>query len=132
MYEQESILSSIKGLLGIVDECQDFDNQLLIHINSAFMAVSQLGIGPDTPFYVTGPACTWDSFTSDIKLYESVKMYVYFKVKLAFDPPQSSIVTESYKQQLMEIEWRLIVQKETPPFNLDEIERIADSLSSMA
>ena len=108
----ESILTSIKKLLGIAEEYTHFDTDIMIHINSVFMILVQMGVGPDEGFKVESAADTWNEFTSDKLLYESVKTYVYLKVKMIFDPPQGGAVAEAYKQTISELEWRLNFQHE--------------------
>lgn len=106
--ETESILLSIKKLLGITEEYTHFDTDAVIHINSAIMTLRQLGIGPSEGYKISGKEETWDDYLGDdLKLIESVKTYIYLKVKLVFDPPQSSIVLESIKEMIAEYEFRL-------------------------
>lgn len=114
--ENESILTSIKKMLGITEEYTHFDTDIIIHINSVFMILNQMGVGPSSGFIITDNAATWDeilngSTNSEANL-ESVKTYVYLKVKLIFDPPLSSSVAEAMKQMISELEWRLNVQSE--------------------
>lgn len=104
-----SILTSIKKLLGITEEYEHFDQDLIMHINSVFMILNQLGVGPEEGFSITGKSETWDEFTEDNLSIESVKSYIYLKVKLLFDPPTSSAVIESINRMISELEWRLNV-----------------------
>lgn len=108
----DSILTSIKKLLGITEEYTHFDTDLIIHINSVFATLTQLGVGPSEGFVIVDKNDNWEQFTDDNILIESVKSYVYLKVKLLFDPPTSSAVIESYKQMINEFEWRLNVAAE--------------------
>ena len=101
----ESILTSIKKLLGITAECVDFDVDIVMHINSTFAILNQLGVGTEG-FTIRDEYETWDQFVSESE-YEPVKTYVYMKVKLMFDPPLSSAVMECMKQSISEFEWRL-------------------------
>lgn len=103
----ESILLSIKKLLGVPEEDDVFDQDLIIYINSAFSVLNQLGIGPKDGFTITGKDETWSQFENCKKL-QMLKSYVHLKVRLAFDPPISSIVVECFKDQLKEYEFRLI------------------------
>ena len=105
----ESILTSIKKLLEITEEYDAFDTDIIIHINSAFMILNQLGVGPSEGFRIKDKSDTWNAFTSDVLKIESVKTYIYLKVKLVFDPPSNSIVLEAYNSQISELEWRLNV-----------------------
>lgn len=113
----ESILTSMKKMLGgIMGENVDvFDTDLIIHINSIFMILHQLGVGPDKPFTVKDASTTWDEFISNRDDIESVKTYMYLKLKLIFDPPTTSFVLTSYENQIKELEWRLNVQVENHP-----------------
>ena len=102
----DSILTSIKQLFGIEDSFTNFDQELIMFINGAFTIVSQLGIGkPD--FSITGSTETWMDFLNDSKVYELVKPDIYFRVKLAFDPPTSSSVIDAINKLISEYEWRL-------------------------
>lgn len=102
----DSILTSIKKLMGIDDEYDVFDTDLIIHINSVFMILTQLGVG--TPnFTITGSDETWDDFMSGDTRIESVKTYVYQKVRLMFDPPTSGTHVQVLEKSINEFEWRL-------------------------
>jgi hypothetical protein len=109
----ESILKSIKLLLNIMPDCEDFDEQLVMHINTALSDLRQLGVGPSEGFFITDEADTWDDFIQDFARFHSVKTCVYKKVKLAFDPPPSAAALESLKAQIAEEEWRLNVAAES-------------------
>ena len=108
----ESILISIKKMLGITKEYDHFDNDLIMHINSVFMILTQLGVGPSSGFIITGEYETWDAFLPEGQNLESVKSYMYMKVRLLFDPPSSSIVMECMNRMISELEWRLKVEAE--------------------
>ena len=101
----DSILTSIKKLLGISEDYTHFDTD----INSVFMVLRQLGVGPKEGFKITGSTETWDQFIGDSNLLELVKSYTYLKVKLLFDPPLGSAVIEAVNRQISEFEWRLNV-----------------------
>ena len=90
----ESILTSIKKMLGISEEYEHFDPDIIMHINSVFMILTQMGVGPSEGFTIKDKTSKWTDFVSDITKIESVKSYIYLKVKLLFDPPLSSSVTE--------------------------------------
>ena len=83
----ESILTSIKKMLGITEEYEHFDSDLIIHINSVFMILTQLGVGPPSGFSVQDKSATWKEFISDETKLQLVKSYMQMKVKLLFDPP---------------------------------------------
>lgn len=114
---EESIFESIKSLLGPDASYDVFDQDILIHINTAISVLTQLGVGPATGFMVTGPDETWQDFIGDDKTLQMVKTYIYMKVKMAFDPPVNSSVLNAYNEACKEYEWRLNV--EVDPFKLD-------------
>ena len=106
----ESILTSIKKLLGIAEEYEHFDNDIIMHINSVFMILTQLGVGPSKGFVITDSSASWDDFLPEGgEKLQAVKTYMYMKVRLMFDPPTSSAVMESMNRMVNEIEWRLNV-----------------------
>lgn len=106
----ESILTSIKKLLGIAEEYEHFDNDIIMHINSVFMILTQLGVGPSKGFVITDSSASWDDFLPEGgEKLQAVKTYMYMKVKLMFDPPTSSAVMESMNRMINEFEWRLNV-----------------------
>ena len=110
----DSILTSIKKLLGITEEYENFDQDIIMHINSAFMILNQLGVGPKSGFSINDKSSTWDEFIPERSNLEAVKTYVHLKVKLMFDPPLSSTVIEAIKSQINELEWRLNVSVDPP------------------
>ena len=110
----DSILTSIKKLLGITEEYENFDQDIITHINSAFMILNQLGVGPKSGFSINDKSSTWDEFIPESSNLEAVKTYVHLKVKLMFDPPLSSTVIEAIKSQINELEWRLNVSVDPP------------------
>ena len=109
---QDSILETIKNLIGITSECTDFDANIMVHINSAIMRLRQLGIGPQRGFSVRDASTTWNEYIDDIDLYEAVKDYIHLKVKIVFDPPTSSYVLEAMNKKIKELEWVLQTEKE--------------------
>ena len=110
----DSILTSIKKLLGITEKYENFDQDIIMHINSAFMILNQLGVGPKSGFSINDKSSTWDEFIPESSNLEAVKTYVHLKVKLMFDPPLSSTVIEAIKSQINELEWRLNVSVDPP------------------
>ena len=104
----ESILTSIKKLLGITEDYEQFDTDIIIYINSAFSVLTQLGVGPEAGFYIEDSNAVWTDFVNDSQL-EMLKTYVYLKVKLVFDPPASSAVIDAINRQISELEWRVNV-----------------------
>ena len=112
----ESILTSVKKMLGIAEEYEHFDPDIIMHINSVFMILTQLGVGPPEGFMIEGEDATWSEYISGGKTSESieaVKTYVFVRVRLMFDPPQSSAVIESMNRIISELEWRLNISAET-------------------
>lgn len=108
----ESILTSIKKMLGIGEEYAHFDADIIFHINSALMTLSQLGVGQED-FYITTDEQLWADYLGESKKLEAVKSYIYLRVKMLFDPPANSTLVEAMKQQIAEFEWRLNVQAES-------------------
>ena len=94
----ESVLTSVKKLLGIDEGYTHFDADIVMHINSVFSILTQMGVGPANGFSITGGA-----------VLPLVKSYVGLKVRLLFDPPLSSAAVESMNRQISEFEWRLFV-----------------------
>ena len=110
----DSILTSIKKLLGIAQECTDFDMDLIIHINSVLMILTQLGVGPEKGFKIKDSRDLWEDFLEDdLSKLEAVRTFVYLKVRLIFDPPSNSAVIESINRTISELEWRLNVAAES-------------------
>ena len=109
----DSILTSIKKLLGIAEDYTAFDTDIIIHINTVLMTLHQLGIGPEEGFRIEDKTAKWLDFITEEDNLDAVKTYVYLKVKLVFDPPLSSAVMEAIKETIKEYEWRLNVQVET-------------------
>ena len=110
----DSILNSVKNMLGIESDDKSFDTELILHINSVLGLCFQLGVGPkDEPFVIEDEEASWSDFVPDDQIV-SVKTYVFIKVKLIFDPPSSSFVLSSYQDLAIEFEWRCNVDAVTP------------------
>lgn len=107
-----SILTSVKKILGIEEDYEAFDLDVMIHINSVFGTLNQLGIGPANGFEIEDATPTWDAFTGGDKRLNPVKTYVYLRVRLLFDPPTTSYLIDATKEQIKELEWRLNVYRE--------------------
>lgn len=104
----ESILTSIKKLLGITEEYTHFDVDIIMHINSVFMTLTQLGVGPEAGFIIEDSFTTWDEFIEDPIKLQAVKSYMYLRVKLLFDIGSlGSATISAYERQIAEFEWRL-------------------------
>lgn len=108
----DSILTSTKKLLGVEVEYTQFDPDIIIGINSALMSLNQLGIGPTTGFMITDDTLKWIDLLSDKQDMEGVKVYVFLKTRLMFDPPTNSFLVDAIERQIKELEWRLVVQAE--------------------
>lgn len=109
---EQSILKSIKKLLHIPPENTEFDLDVIIHINSAFSDLHQLGLGPDTEFMIEDATKVWADYIGSDEYIQSVKTYVYLSVRLVFDPPSTSFAIEAFERQIAEKAWRLNVQRE--------------------
>ena len=110
----ESILYSIKQMIGVPVESTDYDTDLIIHINSVFAIMTQLGIGPKAGFAITGPEQKWTDFIADEIKIAMYKSYMFMKVKLIFDSTTlSGSVIESYKELIREFEWRAHIEGDT-------------------
>jgi len=109
----DSILTSIKKLLGIAEEYVHFDTDIIMHINSVFGTLTQIGVGPSSGFVITDKYAVWNDFIQDEPNFEMLKIYVYQKVKLRFDPPSSSAHLQALKESISETEWRLNIAAET-------------------
>lgn len=108
----DSILITIKKMLGLDEAYDPFDPELIVFINSALMTLEQLGLGPNG-FKITDEDDEWSSFLGDdMSKFEGVKTYIYLKVRLAFDPPTNATVLKSFEEMSKELEWRLNVKAE--------------------
>lgn len=114
----ESILTSIKKLLGIPEEYEAFDQDLIIHINTMLTRLYQVGVGVPN-FSIVDKSATWDQFLIDESKYQQAKTYVYVRVRLLFDPPQSGAANEAFKETLRELEWLLFVDADPPLSDVD-------------
>lgn len=118
----ESILTSIKKMLGIDAECEDFDVDVIKHINTALFILTQIGVGPSKGFRITSDEETWDDFIPNMneKNLEAIKTDICNRVKLLFDPSASTIITQTLKESVSELEWRLNVEAEGIDFDSEE------------
>ena len=103
----ESILTSIKKLLGIAEEYEQFDTDIVLDINTALSVLCQLGAGPKEGFSITDKSTAWSDFMGNDPRLNLVKSYVHMKVRLMFDPPTSSAVTDAINKTISELEWRI-------------------------
>lgn len=106
----DSILTSVKKLLGISEEYEHFDADIIMHINTVFMTLTQLGVGPSEGFTIEDDDAVWSDFTTDINKLQAVKTYMYLRVRLLFDPGSlGSATLAAYERHIQEFEWRLNV-----------------------
>lgn len=104
----DSILTSIKKSVGLAEDYTQFDTDIIMHINSVFADLAQMGVGPSEGFMIENKSETWDDFTDDNALLNAVKSYMHLRVKLLFDPNSvGSSTLASYERQIAQWEWRL-------------------------
>lgn len=118
----DSILTSVKKVLGIPEYYEHFDQDILLHLNSVMSILHQLGVGPEEGFIVEDDSTTWsDLFDGDIDANKMmyVKSYVCLRVRLLFDPPTSSGAIDAMERQMRELEWRITVTRD-PRDNSEE------------
>ena len=111
-FKMDSILTSVKKIIGISEEDESFDADLIMHINSVLMILNQLGVGPEDGFSITDKSAVWTDVIGDNKFIEAIKTFVGLKVRLIFDPPTSSAVLDSINKTISELEWRINVMVE--------------------
>lgn len=107
-----SILNTTKKILGISEDYTVFDLDIITHINTAFSTLTQLGVGPVEGFMIEDASAEWTDFIADDLQYNSVKSYVFLRVRQLFDPPSTSYLIAAYDKQIQELEWRLNVHRE--------------------
>lgn len=119
----DSILLTIKKMLGIAEEYLAFDVDLIVNINSVFLTLNQLGVGPEEPYRIEGSEENWEDFLKDQRSkFAGVETYVYLKTRLLFDPPTNSFLVDAIKTQCVELEWRLNIQAEGGKTNGDVLD----------
>lgn len=113
----DSILTSVKKVNGISESDTTFDGDIILHTNTVFSILCQLGVGPADGFSIEDASALWTDFIPEsspkYKKLNDVKTYVGLKVKLVFDPPSGSSVLAALKEQVNELEWRINVEAET-------------------
>lgn len=109
---ETSILKSTKKVLGLPADYDAFDVDIVMHINAILSNLNQIGVGPEEGFSIEDETAMWNDFLGDDPNLNNVKSYVYLKVRLLFDPPQNSNITNAINEQIKEIEWRVNVYKE--------------------
>lgn len=109
---KDSILDTVKKYIGLTPEYEQFDSTIIMMINTVFMALHQMGIGPSNMFTITDRSSTWSEFTDNESQLEPVKVYVSMRTRMMFDPPTVSAVTESVNNTIKEAEWRMFTHTE--------------------
>ena len=119
----DSILTSTKKILGIDEDYEAFDVDVVTHINGVFSTLNQLGIGPEEGFMIDDKSDLWSDFLGDNLRLNNVKTYMYLRVRMLFDPPTTSYLIEALNTQVKELEWRINVNREEEvyPFVLEDI-----------
>lgn len=131
----KSILLTIKKMLGIAEEYHAFDIDIVTNINSVFLTLNQLGVGPSLPFSISDETAVWSDFLGNQEEFlQGVQTYVYLKTRLLFDPPTNSFLVDAMKKQAEEFEWRLMIQPKSTAekayedsFNADYPESVSPS-----
>lgn len=109
---EESILNGTKKVLGIAVEYTAFDEDVLMHINSVFSVLHQLGVGPTAGFFIEDSSAEWSEFVVNDVGYNMIRSYVFLKVRMLFDPPTTSFMIEAMTNQIREYEWRISTHRE--------------------
>lgn len=102
-----SILDSIKKLIGLEADYVAFDTNIIVFINGAFSTLQQMGIGPTAPYRIQNAYNVWSEWSDDSFVVEESKNYVYLQVRKTFDPPANSYVMDALEKQISELGWRL-------------------------
>ena len=124
---ENSILKSTKKILGLAEDYTAFDHEIVVHINSVFSDLEQLGIGPEGGYAIDDQGTEeWEAYvTPDVTelLLNSVRTYMFLRVKALFDPPSTGYLVEATNKQIEKAEWRLNVQREfvLHPFVEEEV-----------
>lgn len=108
----DSILTSTKKALGLDEGYEAFDPDIIMHINSVLSTVNQLGVGPALGFMIEDKEALWETFLGSDPRLNNIKSYVYLRVRMLFDPPQTGFHTKAMEDQIKELEWRINVQRE--------------------
>lgn len=111
----ESILATVRTGLGLDEDFEGFDQQLIIYINAAILALVQIGVAPSSPMVVTNTEQTWTDLFGAATNLEACKAYVLISCRLGFDPPQTAALLNATKEMMKEYEWRLLVELEPEP-----------------
>lgn len=116
---EDSILDSMKYLLGLPEEYKPFDSELIIHINSIFGTLEQLGVRPGR-FTISDNSASWSDYLDDSEMIDEIRSYMYLRLRLVFDPPANSFIVKSFEDQIKEFEWRINVKGDTTWEDYDE------------
>lgn len=108
----DSILNSVKKILGIAPDYDAFDTDVIIHINSVFSTLNQLGLGPNEGFMIEDDSAVWEDFLLGDMRLNAIKTYVYLRVRVLFDPPTTGFTLTALQEQIKELEWRMNVVRE--------------------
>jgi hypothetical protein len=109
----ESILDSVKKVLNLNSDYTPFDQDVIMHINSVFSILNQLGVGPENGFMIEDKEAVWSDFLEGDLRLNNVKTYVYLRVRMLFDPPTIGYLKDAMQEQIKELEWRINVQRES-------------------
>ena len=116
--ESESILNTVKKMLNVHEDETHFDTDIIVSINSSFMILNDLGVGPEEPYHIFDSTNTWEEFEGcDLDIH-GVKTLIYLRARLIFDPPSNGFVTEAMERQIAELEWRLRTRAERDRYEI--------------
>lgn len=107
--EMDSVLLSVKKMIGVPKDYDVFDPDIIIHINTVFDSLNQMGVGPEEGFSISDSSTEWSEFLTFGKNSEMVKTYMYLKVRMLFDPPSNGTLSNVLSEQIKEYEWRLLI-----------------------
>lgn len=109
----DSILDSVKHTLNLASDYTPFDQDIVMHINSVFSTINQLGVGPDAGYMIEDKETLWSDFLEGDLRLNNIKTYMYLRVRMLFDPPTIGYLVEAMKEQIKELEWRINAQRES-------------------
>lgn len=117
-----SILTSIKLDLGIAEDYEHFDSVIIGHINTEFMVLNQIGVGPNKTFSIADKSALWSDFTKDVNEYAGAKQYIFMRVKQIFDPYTSTVAADAHARKSAELEFRLNIALDIPDVDDNEVD----------
>jgi hypothetical protein len=109
----DSILDSVKKVLNLASDYESFDQDIVMHINSVFSTINQLGVGPDAGYMIEDKEALWSDFLEGDLRLNNIRTYMYLRVRMLFDPPTIGYLVEAMKEQIKELEWRINAQRES-------------------